>query len=70
MPADVLEIFSWIIDVFAGWRYLFSRSYRQRTHERWRVEGRGKAFIDIIFGSLGMLLTVLLLWPLIRLLRN
>lgn len=66
MPADVLEIFGWIVDVFAGWRYLLSRSYRQRTHRRWKIEGRRKAFTDIVFGGLGMLLILLLLWPLIR----
>jgi len=67
---DALEIFGWIEDTFAGWRYLLSSSFRQRTHERWRIEGLGKAFIEILFGALGVLLTLVLLWLLIDLLRG
>ena len=70
MPADALEIFDWIVDAFAGWRYLLSSSFRQRTHKRWKVEGRGKAFIEILFGGLGVLLTLLLMWLLIDVLRG
>ncbi len=70
MPADVLEIFDWIANAFAGWRYLFSRSFRRRTHARWKAEGRGKAFVDILFGTLGLLFTVFLIWLVINLLRS
>jgi hypothetical protein len=70
MLADALEIFDWIVDAFAGWRYLLSPSYRQRTNKRWKGEGRGKAFIEILFGGLGILLTLLLLWLLIGTLRG
>lgn len=70
MPADALEIFDWIADAFAGWRYLLSSRFRQRIHKRWRVEGRGKAFIEILFGGLSVLLTLFLLWLLIGLLSG
>ena len=70
MPADALEIFDWIVDAFAGWRYLLSPSFRRRAHERWKVEGRGKAFIEILFGGLGVALTLFLLWVLVGLLRD
>jgi len=67
---EALEIFDWLGNAFASWRYLLSSSFRQRTHKRWKVEGRGKAFIEILFGGFGMLLTVLLLWLLIDVLRG
>ncbi|HEU4507783.1 MAG TPA: hypothetical protein VFR78_06070 [Pyrinomonadaceae bacterium] len=70
MPADVFEIFDWIIDGFAGWRYVFSRSFRKRTHARWRVEGWGTAFVEILFGGIGVLLTVVVVWVLVALLTG
>jgi len=65
MPFEALDF---IIDALAGWRYLFSPSFRQRTHHRWSVEGRGKAIIEILFGALAVFFTLLLLWVLIEML--
>lgn len=70
MPADALEIVDWIANGFAGWRYLFSSSFRRRTHARWKAEGRGTALIDIVFGASGMLVTLFLLWLAVYLLRS
>ena len=70
MPAEVLEIFEWIGNAFAGWRYLFSPSFRRRTHARWKAEGRSKAFFDIIFGTFGMLFTIFVVWAVVSLLRD
>jgi hypothetical protein len=70
MPPDVLEIFDWIGYAFAGWRYLLSPSFRRRVHTRWKAEGRGKAFVEILFGALGVLLTLFLLWLVLDLLRG
>ncbi len=67
---EALEIFGWIEDAFAGWRYLLSSAFRQRTHKRWRIEGRGKAFIEILFGAVSVSLTLILLGLLIDLLRG
>ena len=70
MPADALEIFDWIGYAFSGWRYLLSPSFRQRTNKRWKAEGRGKAFIEILFGGLGVVLTLVLLGFAVGLLRG
>jgi hypothetical protein len=43
---EALEILDWLANALAGWRYLLSSSFRQRTHKRWKVEGWGKAFIE------------------------
>jgi len=61
MPADALEFLSWLIDGLGGWRYLLSRSFRQRTHERWRLEGWTSALAGILFGGLALVFTLLLL---------
>lgn len=65
MPSDTFEIFDWIGDAFAGWRYLVSRSFRQRTHTRWKTEGWATVIIEILFGGLAVLLTLFLLGLLI-----
>jgi hypothetical protein len=70
MPADALEIFEWIANALAGWRYLFSPSFRQRTHARWKAEGRGTAFVEILLAAVGMLVTLFLLWLVVSLLRS
>ena len=70
MPADVLEIFDLIANAFAGWRYLFSPSFRRRTHARWKAEGRSTAFFDILFGTAGMLFTIFILWVVVNWLRS
>lgn len=70
MPADALEIVDWIITGVAGWRYLLSPSFRQRTHARWKAEGRGKAVIEILVACLGMLVTVALGWVVVSLLNG
>ena len=68
--SDVLEIFEWIVYAFSGWRYLFSPAFRRRTHERWNVEGGLQKFLDILFGGLGVLLTLGVLWLLIAILTG
>ena len=60
MPADAFELLNWIVDGLAGWRYLVSPSFRKRTHDRWRRDGRGTALIEIFFGSLAVILTLVL----------
>lgn len=70
MPFETLEIFGWLIDGLAGWRYLFSASFRQRTHKRWKAEGWERAVIEIFFGGLAVFLTLLLAWALIGVIRE
>ncbi len=70
MPFEAFELFDWIGDTLAGWRYLLSRSFRQRTHARWKTEGWATAIIEILFGGFGVLVTLLLLGLLVLLLRG
>ena len=70
MPADALEIVDLLANALAGWRYLFSSSFRLRTHARWKAEGWGTALIEILFGAVSMLFTLFLLWLVVHLLRG
>ncbi|HEX7331361.1 MAG TPA: hypothetical protein VF290_07670 [Pyrinomonadaceae bacterium] len=70
MPAEALEFFDWIANAVAGWRYLFSSSFRRRTHARWKAAGRGTALIEIVFGALGIVFTLFLLGLVVYLFRS
>lgn len=65
MPADAFELLNWIVDALAGWRYLISPSFRKRTHDRWRRDGWATALIEILFGSLALIFTAVLICLLI-----
>ena len=54
------DFLDWIIDGLAGWGYLLSPSFRQRTHERWRDAGWFSALTDILFGALALIFTLFL----------
>lgn len=68
MPAEVFEVVDWIINAFGGWRYVVSPSFRRRTHDRWKVEGKIQATIEILLASFGLLLTIILAVVLVGLL--
>ena len=50
LAAGVGELSEWFYGAFAGWRYVFSRSYRRRVHARWRDEAWVYVAVDIICG--------------------
>jgi len=54
---DLLGIFLYL---GAGWRFLFSRAFRQKTLARWREESGLHVMQDIVAGAGGVLLSILL----------
>jgi hypothetical protein len=63
------EVTAWVEPALAGWRYLFSPSYRVRKHHGWRHERVGYAIFDVVGGIVGVAVSlalvvtaVLLLW--------
>jgi hypothetical protein len=42
----------------AGWRYLFSRSYRLKKHQDWRENGWFWMTFEIIYGVSGILFSI------------
>ena len=67
---EMVETFDWILEACGGWRYLLSSSFRQHTHQRWRVEGKAKAAVEIFFGGLSIAFTLLLLGVVIALIKG
>ena len=55
--ADAIETF---VEGLAGWRYIFSSSYRKQTHSRWRQQSHLAVVFDILGASIGVFFTLLL----------
>lgn len=66
-PFEALELAEWMQAAGAGWRYLFSRSFRNRTHSRWQQQSRWRVAWDVICGLAGIALTWFLLYVIISL---
>ena len=62
MPGEFFEIVDWVVYAVSGWRYIFSSSFRQRTHRRWKVEAELTVVFEIVFALAGIALTLLPLW--------
>lgn len=45
----------------AGWRYLFSRSYRFKKQKEWRGSGWLSVTLEVIYGLLGILLSLVVI---------
>jgi hypothetical protein len=58
-------LLEWLLGAAAGWRYLFSPSYRRRVHARWRDKAWIYIAVDVICGVASCLLFLLLLYALI-----
>lgn len=54
-------LFESLYRAIAAWRYLFSRSYRERVHARWRSRSAIYAVVDIICALMGSVLLLLFL---------
>ncbi|HEX4948117.1 MAG TPA: hypothetical protein VFZ34_15705 [Blastocatellia bacterium] len=59
---ELIELLDWLVHGFAGWRYLFSSSYRKETHHRWKDRGKLRATLEIIAGLSGVIFTILIVW--------
>ena len=57
---EVVELLDWFSAALAGWRYLFSRSYRRQVHELWRERSRWRICWDILCGAAGIAFTLFL----------
>jgi len=57
---ELTEVIDWLIHGGAGWRYLLSKSYRRKVHQRWRQQSRLNVAGEIFWGILAFLFTLFL----------
>jgi hypothetical protein len=52
------EIAAWAEIILAGWRYLFSPTYRAQKHHDWHHEHVGYVIFDVFGGIVGVAFSV------------
>lgn len=67
---EALELVEWLQAAVAGWRYLFSRAFRARTHERWRRANRWRVAWEVTCGLAGIGFTLLLIVLIVSLIAD
>ena len=58
--SSVGELIDTMLNGVRGWQYIFSRSFRARTHQKWRAN-RVQMVGDILLWTIGIGLTLLLM---------
>ena len=66
LASGIGELLDWLLGAVAGWRYVFSPSYRRRTHARWRDEAWIYIAFDVICAAVACAFSLFLLAGLIR----
>ena len=56
------ELLDWLLSASAGWRYVFSPSYRQDVHAEWQSERWYYVAWDVICGVAGVAFSLFLLY--------
>ncbi len=60
MIFDVIELFDTLVNGYFGWRYLFSKSYRRKVHERWKNQPTSYKISEILEGIIAIIFTLLI----------
>jgi hypothetical protein len=61
------ELLDWLRGAFAGWRYLFSSSYRRQIHAGWRSDRWYYIAWDVICGAAGVAFSLFILYAIVSL---
>ena len=58
---EIIEVIGKIIEGGFGFRYLFSKTYRERTRERWKNQSRISIAFEIFEAAIGMVFIIIIL---------
>ena len=62
MIGELGEFLDWIGAAFAGWRYLFSPSYRKCKNSEWKNEKTAYIVWDVCCGLAGIIFSLLVIY--------
>jgi hypothetical protein len=62
MVGELGELFEWIRAAFAGWRFLFSPSYRKTKRNDWENEKTIYIVWDVFCGLAGIIFSLLIIY--------
>jgi hypothetical protein len=63
--SDIIDFIGHCVEGMAVWRYLFSSSYRRRTHVRWGSQSRLETGLEIFFYCISFIFVTVILFALI-----
>ena len=58
---EIIEAIGKIIEGGFGFRYLFSRIYRERTRQRWKTQSRISIAFEVFEAVIGMAFIIIIL---------
>ena len=59
--SEIIEAIGKVIEGGLGFRYLFSRTYRERTRQRWKTQSRISIAFEVFEAVIGMAFTIIIL---------
>jgi len=64
--SEIIEAVGNVIEGGLGFRYLFSRTYRERTRKRWKGQSRISIAYEVLEATIGVAFMTIILFALIR----
>jgi hypothetical protein len=64
--SEIIEAIGKIIEGGFGFRYLFSRTYRERTNQRWKTQSKISIAFEVFEAIIGMTFIIIILFVLFR----
>ena len=59
---EIIEAIGKVIEGGLGFRYLFSRTYRERTQQRWKNQSKISIAFEIFEAAIGVAFIILILF--------
>jgi len=66
---EIIEAIGKVIEGGLGFRYLFSRTYRERTRQRWKNQSKISIAFEVYEAAIGVALIIVILFVLLGLVR-
>ncbi|OGP54453.1 MAG: hypothetical protein A2Y65_09740 [Deltaproteobacteria bacterium RBG_13_52_11] len=63
--SEIIEAIGKVIEGGFGFRYLFSRTYRERTRQRWKSQSRISIAFEVFEAAIGVAFIIIILFALL-----
>jgi hypothetical protein len=63
--SEIIEAIGKVIEGGLGFRYLFSKAYRERTRQRWKSQSRISIAFEVFEAAIGVAFIIIILFVLL-----
>jgi hypothetical protein len=67
--SEIIEAIGKVIEGGLGFRYLFSRTYRKKTQQRWKNQSRMSIAFEVLETAIGVAVVIIILFALLGIIR-